>query len=156
MKDKLILCKIKDDYIQYMYNFDSNIYYNKKESRPYLGVLLYVNNIKYYAPLSSPKKKHVKMKESIKYEKIDKGKLGLLNLSNMIPVPDTAILDFDVNKDKNKYLYFSQLRYFKKNYTKIMKKAKKLYSLVVFGNEKLKSHCCNYILLEEKSKKFPL
>jgi protein AbiQ len=152
MSGKLIICKIKDDYIQYMRNFDSNIYYNKSETRPYIGILLYVNDVKYYAPLSSPKDKHINMRESIKYEKIDEGKLGLLNLSNMIPVPDKVIINFDINKDKNKYLYFSQLRYFKKNYKKIIKKANKLYSLVASGNEKLKKYCCDYVLLEKKLK----
>ncbi|HML05079.1 MAG TPA: type III toxin-antitoxin system ToxN/AbiQ family toxin [Methanobacterium sp.] len=150
MKNKPIICKIKDDYINYMYSFDSNVYYNKNEQRPYLGILLCVNDFNYYAPLSSPKEKHEKMKESIKYEKVCDGRLGLVNLSNMLPVLDSVIIKFDINQSENKNLYLSQLRYFKKNYTKIQKKANKLYSLVTSGNKGLMVNCCNYLLLEKK------
>lgn len=49
---------------------------NKNETRPYIGVLLEINNkIKYFAPLSSPKIKHRNMKTQIDFIKIDGGKI---------------------------------------------------------------------------------
>ena len=35
---------------------------NKHEARPYVGVVLEINSIHYYAPFTSPKPKHQKMK----------------------------------------------------------------------------------------------
>lgn len=44
--------------------------------------------MKYFAPLSSPKQKHLKMKNDIDFYKLSNGKLGAINFNNMIPVPD--------------------------------------------------------------------
>jgi protein AbiQ len=104
---KLTICKIKEDYIEYMNKFDSKVYYNKGEGRPYIGILFEINNFKYYAPLSSPKEKHQNMPENIKYVKIQNGEFGLLNLSNMIPVLDDVIINFDIRTSTNKNIYFS-------------------------------------------------
>lgn len=38
----------------------------------------------YFAPLSSPKPKHLKLKSKLDFLKIDNGKLGAIN--NMLPV----------------------------------------------------------------------
>lgn len=53
-----------------------------------MGVLFEINSCKYFAPLSSPKAKHMLMKNQIDFYKIDRGKLGAINLNNMIPVID--------------------------------------------------------------------
>ena len=53
--------------------------YNKKAMRPYVGVVYTYNDLNYFAPLSSPKPKHLKMSEkAIDVFKIDKGNLGVL------------------------------------------------------------------------------
>ncbi len=67
---------IKEEYIDYLRSFDSNVAINKNESRPYVGVILEIGAIKYYAPFTSPKSKHLKMKNSIDFRKINEGKLG--------------------------------------------------------------------------------
>ncbi len=59
----LKLYKIKDEYIEYLLEYDKNVIHNKKESRPYVGIVLEINNRTYYAPLSSPKEKHRKIKK---------------------------------------------------------------------------------------------
>lgn len=152
-KRKLTICYIKDEYIEYLQKFDDKVYYNKNSTRPYLGIILEINDFKYYAPLSSPKLKHQGLRESIKYEKINDGKYGLLNISNMIPVQDKLIMAFDINQIKDykyKNILISQLRYLKANKNKIFKKALKLYKLITSGNEKLKKSCCDYSILESK------
>lgn len=55
---KLKLYSISDKYIQYLRNFDIKIYDNKEgrrvHTRKYLGVVLHINNFRYYVPFSSP------------------------------------------------------------------------------------------------------
>ena len=52
-KDKL------DNILDYLRNFDYRVSYNanEKELRPFVGVLFEIGEIKYFAPLSSPKYK---------------------------------------------------------------------------------------------------
>ena len=59
----LEIVKIDPNYCDYLRKFDSKIYYNKyqKENRPFIGVLFKIKNMNYFAPLSSPKAKHLVM-----------------------------------------------------------------------------------------------
>ncbi len=52
--------------------------------------------MKYYAPLTSPKPKHLKMKNGKDFRKINGGQYGAINFNNMIPVPDSALLLIDI------------------------------------------------------------
>jgi len=63
MKQRLILVKINSDYCDFLRTFDKRVPYNydKKLNRPFVGVLFRVDNYHYFAPLSSPKRKHLKM-----------------------------------------------------------------------------------------------
>ena len=45
---------IKDDFIAYLQKFDTKVAENKNQTRPYVGVVLEINSVKYYAPFSSP------------------------------------------------------------------------------------------------------
>ncbi len=94
------------------------------------------------------------MTKNIKYVKIKDGDFGLLNLSNMIPVPDNVIINFDIRSSANKNIYFQQLRYLKKHLKEIEKDAKKIYELFDKGDKDLIKHCCNYKLLEDKQKEY--
>lgn len=62
---------IEDDYIRYLRQYDDKVAENKQESRPYVGVVLDVNGIKYCAPFTSPKPKHQKMKNTKDFRKIN-------------------------------------------------------------------------------------
>ena len=67
---------IKDEYINYLRQFDLKVAYNKVPNRPYVGVVYTYNDYKYFVPLSSPKAKHLNMKNStVDIFKIDGGKL---------------------------------------------------------------------------------
>lgn len=46
---------ITDRYIEFLRSFDEKVALNKKETRPYVGVVLEIEGIKYYAPFTSPK-----------------------------------------------------------------------------------------------------
>ncbi len=41
---------IKDDFISFLRQYDSKVSENKNQTRPYVGVVLEINSIKYYAP----------------------------------------------------------------------------------------------------------
>lgn len=83
---------IKDDYVQFLRTFDTKVAENKHESRPYVGVVFQIGSIEYYAPFTSPKPKHQRMKNGKDFRKINQGKYGAINFNNMIPVPRSALL----------------------------------------------------------------
>ena len=104
-------------FVKYLKSFDNkveNIDY-QNNLKPFIGIIINVNNFNYYVPISSPKKKHYKMKEGIDFIKIKQKDriLGVLNLNNMIP-----ILDKDVQLLK--YKKIEQYRLFKTEKEKIM------------------------------------
>lgn len=86
---------IQDQYIQFLKQYDDTIEANKNNARPYIGVVLQINDIKYYAPLTSPKAKHRKMKNGKDFRKIKSGEYGAINFNNMIPVPDCVLISID-------------------------------------------------------------
>ena len=69
MKNDLKLVKIDTKYCDYLRLYDNKVPYNfeNKALRPFVGVLFEVNSCKYFAPLSSPKPKHLKMKNTIDF-----------------------------------------------------------------------------------------
>ena len=70
---------ITETYINYLRQFDQMVYKDKNESRPYVGVVLSVGGIQYFAPFTSPKSKHLRMKNSLDFRKINGGKFGAIN-----------------------------------------------------------------------------
>ena len=42
------VCKIKEDYINYLRTKESKVLTNKNEKRPYIGVVYIINNLNYY------------------------------------------------------------------------------------------------------------
>ena len=119
---------IVDTYISFLHQFDAKVCFNKHESRPYIGIILQVNDIKYYAPFTSPKAKHLKMKNTIDFRKIANGKYGALLLNNMIPVVDQALIEIDINDiSDHKYRRLLQNQYLElnKDSSIIQKNAKK-------------------------------
>lgn len=149
---------IKDDYIQFLRTFDTKVAENKHESRPYVGVVFQIGVIEYYAPFTSPKLKHQKMKNGKDFRKIKQGKYGAINFNNMIPVPHSALLLKDINAEPDqqyKRLLQNQFVAIKDDWDAIQKTAKNLRNLVFTPDEKLgnydrqvKARCCNLVLLE--------
>ena len=85
MNDSLILVRLYTDYCNYLRKFDEKVpyNYNEKELRPFIGVLFTIDSLMYFAPLSSPKPKHQKLKSKLDFLKIDNGKLGVINFNNI-------------------------------------------------------------------------
>lgn len=159
MENRLYLCTIDDRYIQYLYQFDTKVLHNKNQSRKYVGVVLTVQNTSYFAPMASPKIKHIKMKKNqLDIFKIDDGKLGIINFNNMIPVPRQSIHHFDIDSiedQKYQMLLRKQVNEIHINEADIVKKAQRLYNIVISNKQpKLNKRCCNFSLLETKCKTY--
>lgn len=149
---------VKDGYIKFLRNYDSQVSENKHESRPYIGVVLEICGIKYYAPFTSPKAKHKTMKNGKDFRKIANGTLGAINFNNMIPVPDDALILKDIDNESDeqyKRLLQNQYKEIKNDWAQIEKTATNLRNLVVTDDSKLsnyekqiKARCCKLSLLE--------
>ena len=142
MKESLILVRLDTEYCNYLRKFDDKVpyNYNEKELRPFVGVLFEVNNCKYFAPLSSPKPKHLKLKSKLDFLKIDNGKLGAINFNNMLPVTENNIIKLDLDKEcltksEEKYtkLLKEQIYWLNRNDEKLYGRSKKLYDKYIDG-----------------------
>ena len=153
---------IKDDYINYLRTFDNMVAENKSEKRPYVGIVLSIDEIDYFAPFTSPKPKHLKMKNGLYFRKIANGVYGAINLNNMIPVVQSALIPLNISQVRDpKYRRLLQNQYnaIKNDEVNIQNTASKLREALTkkYTNPpvyivNLKSRCCNLLLLEEKSK----
>lgn len=155
--DKLQMCHIKDEYVNYLRSFDNKVPFNKGETRPYVGVVIKCKGYDYFAPLSSPKTKHLTMREQLDLYKIDNGKLGVINLNNMIPVTKDNVLVFNINEkpDDYKNLLNKQIKYINNDKEKLLKKANKLRDFYEKNYvPSVSQRCCNFILLEDKAKEY--
>jgi protein AbiQ len=158
--DKLKLYIINDSYIEYLRQFDSKVIDNKdnanrKFDRKYIGIVFEINNFKYFAPLSSFKPKHENMKENIDLIKI--GKMAVINLNNMIPIPKSQVTYCDIEAEldvKYKDLLRNEYAIISKKSIIIITRAKKLYSKVTEYNSFLAKRCCDFKLLENKCFEF--
>lgn len=153
------ICEIDPNYTAFLHQFDHRVSLEHDDggARKFLGIILEVDNKKYYAPMSSPKARHERISsQAPDVYKIDDGKLGIVNLNNMIPVPDCAVIPIDISTVVNaKYrsLLENQARTIKVDTEKISKKATRLYKMLLrpHTGQSLIDRCCNFKLLEEKS-----
>lgn len=159
---------VDDEYIKYISQFDSHIAYNKNNQRPYIGVILHIDQFLYFAPLFSPKPQHVKYRNNLSCLKIygngnENDYLGLIRFSDMIPIPKKEINKISIYGKGIKYqlLLIKQYNYINQpeNAQLIKDKAKKLYDIIINDNKNKKSLfykkiCCNFKVLEEKCLEF--
>ena len=168
------LYSITDKYINYLREFDNKVYDNKEDKRKvirmYLGIVLRINDLNYYIPMSSPKKSDYKNNEirksvipiirMVSYREIDDVPVlkGTLRISNMIPVPDSELILYEPKNEKDsdyKILVEKELEFINKNENMIKKYANVLYK------QKINNYDVSYIknvvdfkLLEEKCKMY--
>lgn len=131
-----------------------------KATRPFVGIVFKVNDFHYYAPLSSPKQKHLHMKNQPDFLKINHGEWGVINFNNMIPVPydcltkvELRITVTDNQQDiAYKNLLSNQLSWCNSHKDAILKQADKLYRIMTQGNawDSLSKRCCNFTLDEQQ------
>ena len=161
MKNELILVRLNPNYCDYLRKFDSKVPYNygDKKLRPFVGVLFMIDELMYFAPLSSPKPKHIKLKAKLDLLKIRNGEMGVINFNNMLPVTNKNVTKIDLKKilysnAGKKYYKLLDEQYFwlNRNRDMIYGRAEKLYEKYISGTleKKIVQRCCNFKLLEEK------
>jgi len=71
------------DYCDYLRKKDPCVPYTMehKSVRPFVGIVFLVGAFQYYAPLASPKPKHLQMKNQIDFLKINRGVWGAINFN---------------------------------------------------------------------------
>lgn len=155
-------------YCNFLQQFDSKVPHtmDKKSSRPFVGIIFSIKEFKYYAPLTSPKPKHLHMSNQIDFLKINNGIWGAVNFNNMIPVNDFSIKEIDMRIDKEdtqdvimyKKLLMNQLSWCNSHRDLILKQAEKLYNLIVNqkGWKSLADRCCNFPEDEKYCKEYCL
>lgn len=99
--ETLRVYKVSEQYIRFLNSRDSKVQYNKGVKRPYVGVVFTFGGYKYFVPMESPKPNHASIKPGKHIIKIDGGKYGLLGFNNMIPVHKDALIEFDINAEKD-------------------------------------------------------
>ncbi len=149
---------IAEDYIDFLREYDGKVPMNKNGTRPYIGVLLIVEGLRYFAPLTSPKPKHLHMKNGKDFRKIGGGKYGAINLNNMIPVPEKALLEMDIDREPDvqyRNLLRHQQEAIRAEERALREAAKELRELILTERGRLSAYeqsvqerCCNLGLLE--------
>ena len=157
---------VKSDYCDFLRATDSCVPLtsDEKEGRPFVGLLFEVNGVNYYAPLTSPKPKHLRMHNQVDFIKINGGVYGAINLNNMIPIHNNSITLVNPTIQENdsaediayKQLLSNQLTWCNAHKDDILDKALKLYQMVTSGKgyPQLISRCCNFILDEQKLREY--
>lgn len=131
MRNSLRIYEVKSAYIKFLSNYQEHIFSQNegKDKRKYIGIVLEIKGIKYFAPLSSFKDKHKKMREGVDLIKIKD--YAVVNINNMIPVPESQIVNIDINKEKDpsyKYLLQAESREINRQKNRIKKNAEIVYS----------------------------
>lgn len=126
---------IDDNYINYLRQFDSKVYYNKNHTRPYVGVVYIFNGYYYFAPLSSPKPKHLKMNPNAEC------------LTEAIP---------NITDIKYKNLLQNQSTFLNNHKSELLIKVNQFQSryLKKHLSKNILDRCCDYSLLEKKCQEY--
>ncbi len=156
------LYNVTNDYVDFLKIFDAKVPENKDSKRPFVGVIFTIDGNNFFAPLSSPKPKHLKMKNGADFHKINSGHQGAINFNNMIPIPNSELILMDIHSipDENyRNLLNAQLRFINSIQDILKNKAEKLYQLVNSDDSTLTKHhiqvkqrCIDFILLLEQCK----
>ena len=120
-------------------------------------MILTVNGMEYFAPLSSFKPKHAHMQEALDFIKIKN--YAVININNMFPVPAGLAEYVDISKERNqkyKSLLLAEYRAIKAMQEKIRKNAQLVYKhKVENGNSTaLAKRCNDFLLLESACKQY--
>lgn len=149
---KLQFFDVDKNYTDYLRNNgDSKIpYIDYKNRNKFLcGIVLTINNMNYYVPVSS-NKENFKSSLLIRPDNIT---TSSLRFSFMFPCPieNITIKDFSKEKDiKYKNLMQKEYEFCNKNLNRIKKKANEIYNLGLIEENRKKFNLCNFPLLEEK------
>ena len=156
--EKLRIFRMREDYIEFLHEKDCRVQFNKRERRPYLGVVLLVNKHQYFVPMESPKPNHSKMKNAVHIMRINGGKHGILGFNNMVPAKEFFLVSFNISDEpdeKYRNLLWNQIAFCNSHKEEIYEHARKTYDNVVA--KKIPFYVqisCDFTLLEQEYVKF--
>jgi len=165
---------VDKEYVRYLRSFDERVSDIDYENRlkPYIGIILEINELKYYVPISSYKPRYEKLKNDIDFFKIIDPRTNqiysALNLNNMIPIEDNYVRllkydnlreyrIFENEKDFEKFVLLlkKELHIINANEALIRKNAITLYKFKIEKPEtSMAKRCCDFRLLEQKCKEY--
>ena len=131
MKNIIRIYSLKDTYIKYLSQYQEHLFLHEGGAfgRKYIGTVLEINGLSYFAPLSSFKPKHKRMKESVDFIKIKD--YAVININNMIPVPKEQLIELNINAEKDphyKFLLQAESREINRQKNRIRKNAEIVYN----------------------------
>ncbi len=146
------------DYVNYLRKFDSRVPYIKYDDREKFvcGVVLTINGCDYFAPISSKTDKQ----QTAMYISDDDGNvLSSIKFNYMFPAPASIVTEKDISdirKSDPAYANLLQKEYefCNKIEVAILTKAQKVHTIGCNPQHFLYKNCCNFRLLEEKSKDY--
>lgn len=165
-KMSLSFYNVDKDYIYYLQYMETkkrgfthvpNMEYENKEQKFICGIVLEINGMKYYVPVSSYKKQQ---KDNILINIIRDAKnpvKGSLRFNYMFPAPDECITELIISKEevKRRNLLNKELRFVLENEERIRNKAKQTYSKVKNQvNDNIVKNSCDFKLLEKACKNY--
>ncbi|MCQ2521234.1 MAG: type III toxin-antitoxin system ToxN/AbiQ family toxin [Lachnospiraceae bacterium] len=159
--ESIKLYEVDEKYIEYLAPYAPHLFLNRQlgqqNSRKYIGIVLSINDIDYFAPLTSFKDKHKRLPESIELIKVKK--YAVINLNNMFPVPLDVYTYVDISKEHNpqyKSLLLAEYRFIKSIQNKIRKNAVTIYNhkMEKGNNTALAKRCNDFKKLEELCKEY--
>ena len=163
------LYKVDMKYIRNLHNADDKVLsvspQTKKDNRVFIGIVIVCESHKYCIPLSSPKEKHKKMRNSFDFSKIEvNGRLlGVLNFNLMIPIEEGQLQHVDTTifkRDRENIRYYKklcaqELEWCQANSEVIYNKANVLYKKYI-SNEPFagRNRCLDFPKLESVCRKY--
>lgn len=167
---------INPDYLEYLNSVDSEVYYSpsyRNSTKPFIGIIVLINSIDYFIPLTSAKPKHLKWKNVsdqhvIIYEIVDTDGikpgslfkkhsktqsihlLALLDFKKMIPVPKecySRINYANLHDDKYVALLKKEYAFCLSIESKILEKVSELYRAQIETGVVRRANC-NFQRLE--------
>ena len=159
--EQIKLYEVNADYIDYLSEYAPHLFQNKKANqkneRKYIGIVFQINSFDYFAPLSSFKQKHNRMKEAVDFIKVKD--YAVINLNNMFPVPLTErkYVDIKSERDPNyRALLLAEYRFIKSIQEKIRKNAQNVYKIKIKerNSSALARRCNDFLALENACKEY--
>jgi protein AbiQ len=157
MTEKLRMYRVSNEYLDFLRTIEPKIPMNKDngKSRPFVGIVLFINGMKYIAPLSSK----IGKKQTDFKVKIANEQKATVRFAYMFPIADKALIEIDYSEEfkidfKYTALLINEDLYINQHKDRIHEIAIKTYQNTVakrFGFEKF---CCNFELLESQCRKF--
>lgn len=162
--EKLNFYTVDMEYVTYLQKAETekrgftrvpNMDYVGRKQKFLCGIVLYINGLEYYVPVTSYKEQ----KPDNFLIKAENGKItSSLRFNYMFPVPKKLLAEKTISLETDsayRSLLSQELKYCRNNQEMIRKLAERTYKRVLLGkNPGLVINSCDFLLLEEKCSKY--